>query len=97
MILFSDQSYKEFIANIIRINGFYKLNKCISSLKKDYSTADMIFCLVQDRQIYFHHVLYSKCSLRRINWVNHNLTCAGCQDPANELCSLSIGGKRRKQ
>jgi len=35
--------------------------------------------------------------LRRINWVNHNLTCAGCQDPANELCALSIGGKRRKQ
>ena len=35
--------------------------------------------------------------LRRINWVNHNLTCAGCQDPANELHVLSIGCKRRKQ
>ena len=45
----------------------------------------------------FHQVLYTKRSLRRINWVNHNLTCAGCQDPANELCALSIGGKRRKQ
>ena len=55
------------------------------------------FCLVQERQIYFHQVLYTKCSLRRINWVNHNLTCAGCQDPANELHVLSIGCKRRKQ
>ena len=41
--------------------------------------------------------MYTKRSLWRINWVNHNLTCAGCQDPANELHVLSIGCKRRKQ
>ena len=49
-------------------------------MKKDYGPANMIFCLVQERQTYFHQVLYTKRSLRRINWVNHNLTCAGCQD-----------------
>ena len=101
-------SIKEIVRGIVLIFHIFKNKKIVSII---FNKVDLNYFLIEQWLLHkgydvisssrkidlFHQVLYTKRSLRRINWVNHNLTCAGCQDPANELCALSIGGKRRKQ